>query len=174
MKICYKCQVQNESDASFCKACGYRLEEFQPNSVIDEVKIVKRAGNPRWADISPEEFDALKADLLVRGFIPNTDHQFFGKNLAISLFLESMTEPVFWLAIALVGGNMKKNVSKVLNYLVEGNDPTGKYQKGKTTKSLKARELISSGCQSLTIIDESELLSILGEDVVVTARSLTH
>ncbi|NBR23797.1 MAG: hypothetical protein EBU08_08530, partial [Micrococcales bacterium] len=95
------------------------------------------------------------------------NHPFFGKNFAISLWLNQMNETDFWTCVALCGGNMKTSVSKFTDFLVEGIDPKGKYIKGETTKSLKARELISEGKSNIQVLDESSFLEMLGEDVLI-------
>ena len=61
---------------------------------------------------------------------------------------------------------MKTSVSKFTHYLVEGQDPKGKYVKGQTTKSIKAKEVISQGKSDLVILDESEFLKLLGDEVL--------
>jgi len=55
---------------------------------------------------------------------------------------------------------------------VEGIDPKGKYIKGETTKSLKARELISEGKSNIQVLDESSFLGMLGEDVLIDLGKL--
>jgi len=127
--------------------------------------------NPFWLAPSPAEFQSLKESLTEMGFLVRSDHIFFGKNFAISLWLENMNESDFWFCIALCGGNMKTSVSKFLDYLVEGFDPKGKYIRGNTTKSLKAKELQAKGDSHIQVLDEKTLLEMLGEDVLSDLES---
>ena len=146
-----------------------------PGKVIDSTfkngNTKPQAKNPLWLATSPAEFQSLTESLSEMGFKIRSEHMFFGKNFAISLWLESMTESEFWFCVALCGGNMKTSVSKVLDYLVEGIDPKGKYTRGSTTKSLKAKELISRGVSSLQVIDEKVLLEMFGEDVLADLQT---
>lgn len=168
--LCHNCQTSNDDDARFCKSCGYRTVPFEKANKKSEIKSTNRLGNPRWATISPEDFVNLKKQLVEEGKAPNPNHPFYDKNFALSLFLESMNEPTFWVCIALVGGNMKTGVSKQVDYLVEGEDKTGKYEKGKTTKGIKARELIAGGETRISIIEEDRFLELLGDGVLEEAR----
>jgi DNA polymerase-3 subunit epsilon len=123
--------------------------------------------NPLWLAPSLDDFATIVASLAELGFAPREDHPFFGKNFVLSLSLESLDETSFWICIALAGGQMKTSVSKFTHFLVEGNDPKGKYKKGETSKSLKAREILANGKGSLRILDESEFMSLLGKDVLL-------
>ncbi|NDC47682.1 MAG: hypothetical protein EBZ61_01120 [Micrococcales bacterium] len=129
-------------------------------------KKVVSTGNPYWATYTPQEYQELCKQVLERGISAGQSHPLFNKTVAISLFLESMTTKEFWFCMAVCGAQMKTNVSKKLQILVEGDDPTGKYQKGKTGKSIEARELNQSGLAHIDIMEEQRLLEIIGDQVI--------
>jgi NAD-dependent DNA ligase len=141
-----------------------------PGKVVDSIfkngNTKPQAKNPLWLAPSPAEFQTLTESLSEMGFKVHSEHMFFGKNFTISLWLESMNESDFWFCVALCGGNMKTSVSKVVDYLVEGIDPKGKYIRGNTTKSLRAKELLAKGESRIQVIDEKELLKMFGHDVL--------
>ena len=164
--VCGNCNTMNDSDARFCKQCWFRTVPFEKTGLSEiEHPPSKKGGNPRWVDFSPEQFEALVSSLEQQGHSPDSRHPFFGKSFVISLFLDSLSEVEFWHCIARCGGLMKKNVSKGLNFLVEGDDHSGKYVKGQTGKSVKAREFNSRGESHIVILDETEFLGLLGSNV---------
>jgi NAD-dependent DNA ligase len=139
-------------------------ENFDPNSKVG-------SKNPRWIAPSPTEYKDIVSSLTQRGFKPRVHHPFFGKNIMISLWLDRLSTTDFWICVALCGGNMKTNVSNLTDYLVEGSDPKGKYSRGQTTKSIKARKLIAGGNTNLQVLNEEHFLAMLGEDVLAELQA---
>jgi NAD-dependent DNA ligase len=171
--ICSNCDTNNDEDARFCKNCGNRTVPYDKRKPADQEKPKpKSTGNPRWVDFSPEDFENLVQELADSGHVADPSNPFFDKNVVISLFLDSMNELEFWHCIARAGGHMKKNVSKILHFLVEGEDHTGRYVKGETGKSIKARELNDSGAANIEIIDEHQFLEFLGAEALSEVKKL--
>lgn len=119
-----------------------------------------------FVDFTPKDFASMKETLDQQGLILDDSHPFYGKNFVLSLMLDTLKEPEFWQAVALVGGQMKTSISKKVDFLVEGNDPNGRYQKGHTNKSRDAQSLISNGLLTLQVIDEEQFLELLGAETL--------
>ena len=117
-----------------------------------------------FVNFTPKDFASMQESVSNEGRIFDKSHPFFSKNIVLSLMLDSLSEPEFWHAVALVGGQMKSGISKKVDFLVEGNDSTGRYQKGKTNKSRDAQDLIANGLETLQIIDEVQFLEFLGDE----------
>ncbi len=114
--------------------------------------------------LNAQEFSELQSE--VREEAMEFDgHSLSGKNVLLTLSLRSMSEAQFVRACALAGAVVKTSVSRKLDILVEGEDPTGKYVTGDTGKSKKARELNASGTASIQILREAEFLAILTPSV---------
>ena len=170
--ICPNCETKNDEDARFCKQCGDRTTPFESKLQPSGGSGKKPRGNPNWFEFSPEDFEALRADLDLSPSSPYFGNPLWGKNITISLILDALSLEEFWHCVARAGALMKKNVSGALDILVEGDDPSGKYEKGKTGKSVKARELNAAGKASIDLIDEKTLLSYLGLRLVDEVRAL--
>ena len=100
-----------------------------------------------------------------------TNHEFSGKSFVLSLYPQEISIPEFWACVALVGGQLKTGVSGKLDYLIEGEDPSGKYVKGQTSKSIEARKLIAEGNSRIRILQEQEFLDLIGPDIVACVRA---
>lgn len=124
-----------------------------------------------WKKINATDYGALKASLESTGetFV---DHPLSGKSFVLTLSLEAMSEEEFVLACALINAEVKSGVSAKLNFLIEGDDPTGKYTRGKTSKSTKARQLISEKNAPIDIIDEAKFIGLIGPDVIEASKVL--
>jgi len=123
--------------------------------------------NPYWETYTPKEYDLLCERFKEAG-LQLDQHPLRGKNVVISLFLEAMGTKEFWICMAICGAHMKTGMSKKVDYLIEGDDPSGKYQKGLTSKSIDARALLSVGAALIEILDEGQLLQLIGPEVIDT------
>ena len=119
-----------------------------------------------YVNFTAKDFSSIKDSLVQQGQTFDVSHPFFDKNIVLSLLLDSVSESEFWHAVALVGGHMKTGISKKVDFLVEGNDPTGRYQKGQTGKSREANDLNAAGLASIQIIDEEQYLKLLGTEAI--------
>jgi DNA polymerase-3 subunit epsilon len=123
--------------------------------------------NPYWETYTPKEYDLL-CERLREASLQLDQHPLHGKSVVISLFLEAMGTKEFWICMAICGAHMKTAISKKVDYLIEGDDPSGKYQKGLTAKSKDARALQTTSAASIEILDESQLLQLIGTEVIDT------
>lgn len=134
--------------------------------------------NPKksfWSSMktfSANDFEAMKNDLVSQGFELKANHHFSGKNFVLTLFFEGWSEPEIWLAVALSGGEMKTSISKKVDFLLEGVDPTGRYPAGTTSKSKEARALIEGGKSTLEILDQQAFMDSLGEEILSIVQGL--
>jgi NAD-dependent DNA ligase len=128
-----------------------------------------------WAQITfgPKEFEELKIHLQSEGHNVRTGHVLSDTNIVLSLYPEQLTIPEFWSCVALAGANLKTSISKKVNYLVECDDPSGKYKKGTTSKSVDARKLITEGLTSLRILSETDFLELVGVEIVNEVKNLS-
>jgi DNA polymerase-3 subunit epsilon len=126
-----------------------------------------------WAQVTfgPKEFEELKQQLEAEGHQIRKDHALSDKNIVLSLFPEHLSIPEFWSCVAISGATLKTSISKKVNYLVEGDDPSGKYKKGTTSKSVEARKLVEAGLPSLRIVSEEEFLELLGDEIVKAIKN---
>lgn len=123
-------------------------------------------GSSRWANATPnsEEFEQIRLELESNNMVW-VGHPLEGKSICLTLSLKRLSEAEFVIACAMAGVRFKTSVSSKLDILVEGTDTTGKYEKGTTSKSVKARTLNKAG-QNIRVVDEEEFLSWLGSDLL--------
>lgn len=181
-----------ESDARACglitvslaRASGVEsLEELSKSldvhmGTISKREIIRRAVSSRessfWQKVTPsrEDYERLKEEVRQDGWA-YPDHPLAGKSFLLTLSMTSLSESEYVLACAIVGAEVKTGVSSKLDYLIEGYDPSGKYEHGSTSKSKKARELIAEKGSPISIIGESEFLALLGEEVALAVKEIT-
>lgn len=149
---------------------GLKLGQARGSKLIRGCTKAKFANN---SDLNSEQFRELQDDVWQK-FQVVSGHPLQGKSILLTLSLESMTEPEFNRACAMVGAIVKTGVSKKLDYLVEGIDPTGKYQTGTTGKSKKARELNESQEASIAIIREPEFKDLITASVIDSVKAATE
>ena len=137
-------------------------------------RAVSRSESSFWQKVTPsaEDYERLKEEVRKDGWA-YPDHPLAGKSFLLTLSMTSLSESEYVLACALVGADVKTNVSSKLDYLVEGYDATGKYEHGSTSKSKKAREQIKDKGAPISIIGEAEFLALLGEEVVLAVKEIT-
>lgn len=123
--------------------------------------------NPFFAnmkEVNSADFDSMVKDYETQGLIDKS-HLFSGRNFLLTLSMQSISNRDFWKCVAMSGGQMKTGISKKIDYLVEGIDPNGKYEKGTSSKSVKARELNDTGDSNIVILDEAGFLELLGPEI---------
>jgi DNA polymerase-3 subunit epsilon len=164
-------KARNLTMAALLDALDMRAGEISNGLVLNGN--TKKKDNSFWAiqTFGTKEFQVLLEQLASDDLFPSTEHHFSGQNIVLSLFPQSLNLQQFWTCVALAGGNLKTGVTKKVNYLVECDDPSGKYVKGQTGKSKDARELIDQGFQELRIIEESEFLDLIGSEILAIALS---
>lgn len=164
-------KCRNIGIAALLEALDMRAGEIVNGSVLHGN--TKKKDNSFWAmqTFGAKEFQTLLEQLALDSLQPLTDHHFSGQNIVLSLFPQTLRLDQFWTCVALAGGNLKTGVTKKVSYLVEGDDPSGKYVKGQTGKSKDARELIQKGFHDLRIIEESEFLDLVGPEILAIALS---
>jgi DNA polymerase-3 subunit epsilon len=144
--------------------------------IIDGGRVLKgcttKFANKRWANAAPnsEEFELIRLDLQNSNLVIES-HPLMGKSICLTLSLRRLTEAEFAISCAMSGAVFKTAVSTKLDILVEGNDTTGKYEKGFTTKALKAKALNHNGA-AIQVIEEDEFLALLGEDLLMNIDQL--
>lgn len=145
----------------FCEMVGLKLGEVENNGVSKGC--VSKTENTKWGNSAPnaEEFEAIKVEL-EKDNKTIKDHPLKGQLVCMTLSLRRLSEAEVATACAITGAIFKSGVSSKLNFLIEGDDPTGKYKRGTTSKSRKVRELNESGSK-IRVVDEEEFLSLLGE-----------
>ena len=135
-------------------------------------KIPKTNFWDQMKSFSVKEFEAMKLELTLQGFEFQSDHAFSGKNFALTLSFDGWSEPEIWTAIALAGGEMKGQVTKKVDFLLEGYDPSGKYLTGTTTKSRDARELNEAGVGKVQILNQEDFVKGLGPEIIELVERL--
>lgn len=136
-------------------------------------RAVSKSESSFWKKATPSapDYQLMKEEVRKDGWA-FFDHPLADKSFVLTLSMESLSESEYVLACALVGAELKTAVSAKLDYLIEGYDESGKYKHGETGKSKKARELIEDKGAPISIIGETEFLSLLGEDVVDAVRDI--
>jgi DNA polymerase-3 subunit epsilon len=154
------------------KSLDLNLGQISGNEITR--KAVSKSQSSLWksASLNSSEYAELVEEMRLAGWAIE-NHPQSGKSFLQTLSLESLTDSEFERACALIGADVKTSVSKKLDYLVEGDDPSGKYQKGQTSKSKKARELIQSENAPISILQESEFLALMGPEVIEVVKELT-
>ncbi len=151
---------------------GMRSGKIASNKVVHG-NTKKPKPNPLWSnmkEVGLAEFNSFVTEYGERNLIID-NHPFSGKNFLLTLSMESISNTEFWQLVAICGGQMKTGISKKIDYLIEGSDPTGKYQKSSSSKSTKARELNANGEAKIVILDEHEFLEQVGEEALQLIRS---
>lgn len=136
---------------------------------------VKIKSNDYFASMtsySSKQFDEIRDSLLDEGLTILDDHEFTGKNFVLTLWFEGWTELQIWQAVALSGGQLKTSVTKKVHFLLEGDDPSGKYTKGETSKSRAARDLNNTVGTEIRILSQQDFEIALGSELVATVFGL--
>lgn len=162
---------KNERDIKkVSESLGVRVGKILNRTITQ--KAVSESNSRSFKRMNFSDFQETKESLQDSGnFFYN--HPLANRAIALTLSLKSLSEKEFALVCAIVDAELKSGVSSKLDFLVEGLDPSGKYEHGKTGKSQKARELISSGKAAITLLGEQEFLDLLGEDVISAAKELS-
>ena len=150
----------------------YRPGQIKANQVVrGNTKIKAKTDFNLFKKLGPEEFAGICEALDAQGISRLESHEFSGKAFVLTLLPEDLNELEFWTAVALAGGNFHPSVTAKVDYLVEGYDPTQKYETGQTGKSKKARDLQAKG-SAIQILNEEEFLNRLGTELYELARTL--
>lgn len=155
------------------KKLGVKTGQIQNGDITQ--KSVSKTSNTFFGSSTPNssEYAQMRQDLNAAGW-GFEGHKLANKSIVLTLGLNSMTDAEFYVACALVGADLKTGVSAKLDYLVEGVDSVGKYERGQTGKSIKARELNQDSKNNISIIDETEFLAMLGSEVVEAVKELSE
>jgi DNA polymerase-3 subunit epsilon len=161
-----------KSLGEMAKKLGVKTGQIQNGGITQ--KSVSKTSNSFFGSSAPNgaEYALMREDLKSAGW-GIEGHRLSNKSILLTLGLKSMTDAEFYLACALTGADLKSGVSAKLDYLVEGVDSAGKYERGQTGKSKKARELNQDAKNNISIIDETEFLALLGSEVVEAVKELS-
>ena len=137
------------------------------------IKIKDTSFFNRYASYNETTFQERVEFLKSAGYAQKLGTPLENSNVVITLELESLSVNEFWDCMALVGANFKSSVTSKVNFLVEGSvDPKGQYERGETSKSVKALELNESGKAKIRILDEDQLIELIGTEIVDLAKEI--